>query len=184
MLICRSLYLFKPKMKNPIDYLSDKIKKQKKIQSNTVLLAYQTLKQLPGGLLVLSKVISRVAPYFRTVNPVITKLDVGFCEASMSKSRSVENHIGTVHVIAICNGLEFVMGVVMEASIPSHLRWLPKGMHVDYVAKANSNIQLTARIDEDWKVGDMKVEVIAYREDGQPVVQGYILIWVTEKKEA
>ena len=46
------------------------------------------------------------------------------------------NHIGTVHVIAICNGLEFVMGVLTEASIPQHLRWLPKGMNVNYVAKS------------------------------------------------
>ncbi|KXO82544.1 DUF4442 domain-containing protein [Acinetobacter venetianus] len=169
-------------MKNSIDYLSHKLKKHTKVQSNTVLIAYQVLRKIPGGLTVLSKTISRVAPYFRTVNPVITKLEVGFCEASMSKSRSVENHIGTVHVIAICNGLEFVMGVAMEASIPSHLRWLPKGMQVDYVAKANSDIQLTAKINDDWRVGDMQVEVVAKREDGQSVVQGYITIWVTEKK--
>ncbi|WP_032879331.1 hotdog fold domain-containing protein [Acinetobacter colistiniresistens] len=170
-------------MKNSIDYLSHKLKKHMKIQTNTVLIAYQSLRKIPGGLTVLSRIISRVAPYFRTVNPVITKLEVGLCEASMSKSRSIENHIGTVHVIAICNGLEFVMGVAMEASIPSHLRWLPKGMQVDYVAKANSDIQLTAKIiNDDWRVGDMQVEVIAKREDGEPVVQGCITIWVTEKK--
>ncbi|ENU23267.1 hypothetical protein F993_02136 [Acinetobacter proteolyticus] len=169
-------------MKNSINYLNDKIKNYAQTQSNTVLIAYQALQKIPGGLTVLSRVISRVAPYFRTVDPVITKLEVGLCQASMSKRRAVENHIGTVHVIAICNGLEFVMGVAVEASIPSHLRWLPKGMHVDYVSKANSDIQLIAKINDDWNVGDMQVEVIAKRDDGQPVVKGYITLWVTEKK--
>ncbi len=182
MLFCGLFEHAVAKMKNSIHDLNGKIKKYTQLQSNTVLLAYQILQKIPGGLTVLSNVISRVAPYFRTVNPVITKLEIDFCQAVMSKRRAVENHIGTVHVIAICNGLEFVMGVAVEASIPAHLRWLPKGMHVDYVSKANSDIQLSAKINEDWKVGDMQVEVIAKRNDGQPVVKGYITIWVTEKK--
>jgi len=113
---------------------------------------------------------------------MIQKLDLNVCEASIKKNKSIENHIGTVHVIAICNGLEFVMGVLAEASVPQHLRWLPKGMNVNYVAKADSDIKLVATIDDEWKVGDMQVKVNAYRADGQPVVQGYITLWVTEKK--
>ena len=169
-------------MKESIDYLAAKFKGQNQTQSNTVLKLYQSLKKVPGGLTVLSKIVSRVAPYFRTVDPTITQLEVGFCEATMSKRKSVENHIGTVHVIAICNGLEYVMGVVTEASIPAHLRWLPKGMQVDYVGKANSDVRLTARVNDEWKVGDMQVEIVAYRADGQAVVQGHITLWVTEKK--
>jgi hypothetical protein len=84
----------------------------------------------------------------------------------MLKNKSVENHIVTVHVIAICNGLEYVMGVLTEASIPTHLRWLPKGMQVNYVAKANSDIKLIARVEDEWKAGDLNVTIEAYREDG------------------
>lgn len=55
-------------------------------------------------------------------------------------------------------------------------------MNVNYVAKADSDIKVVATIDEEWKVGDMQIKVNAYRADGLPVVQGYITLWVTEKK--
>jgi len=169
-------------MSNYISTFTNKIKNKAVPPVNDVLLAFRTLKNVPGGLTLLSKIVSRVAPYFQTVNPMIQKLDLNLCEALIKKSKSIENHIGTVHVIAICNGLEFVMGVLAEASVPQHLRWLPKGMSVNYVAKADSDIKLVATIDDEWKVGDMQVKIDAYRADGQPVVKGYITLWVTEKK--
>ncbi|HAB05599.1 MAG TPA: thioesterase, partial [Alcanivorax sp.] len=62
------------------------------------------------------------------------------------KRRAVENHIGTVHVIAICNAMEAAMGALAEASIPKHLRWIPKGMDVRYTAKATSDITAIAEV--------------------------------------
>ncbi len=100
------------------------------------------------------------------------------------KRRKVENHIQTVHVIAICNALEMAMGAMAEASIPKHLRWIPKGMSVDYTAKATSDIRAVAETKpEDWKPGDLPVTVKAYREDGEVVVQGTITLYVSEKPQ-
>lgn len=169
-------------MTNIITSVLNQVKKKVTRQENYVLAAYKWLKPVPGGLRLLSKVVSRKAPYFQTVDPIIQKLERNYCEAIMSKNRTVENHIGTVHVIAICNGLEFVMGVLTEASIPAHLRWLPKGMQVNYVAKSNSDIKLIARVEDEWKASDLNVTIEAYREDGTIVVQGTIMLWVTEKK--
>lgn len=169
-------------MSNLLNTLVQDLKKSISPHGNYVLDAYTKLKKIPGGLTILSKIVSRKAPYFQTVDPIISKLERNYCEARMSKNKSVENHIGTVHVIAICNGLEYVMGVLTEASIPTHLRWLPKGMQVNYVAKANSDIKLIARVEDEWKAGDLNVTIEAYREDGVVVVQGVITLWVTEKK--
>lgn len=170
------------KMSNLFNTIVQDLKKSISPQGNYVLSAYAKLKNIPGGLTILSKIVSRKAPYFQTVNPIISKLERNYCEARMSKNKSVENHIGTVHVIAICNGLEYVMGVLAEASVPAHLRWLPKGMQVDYLAKANTDIQLKAVVEGDWTTGDLYVNVQALREDGVVVVQGVITLWVTEKK--
>ncbi|MCH7307447.1 DUF4442 domain-containing protein [Acinetobacter sp. NIPH 1852] len=169
-------------MANLFNTAIQKLRKNIRPQGNYVLNAYNGLKNIPGGLTLLSKIVSRKAPYFQTVDPIIRKLERNYCEASMSKNKTVENHIGTVHVIAICNGLEYVMGVLAEASVPAHLRWLPKGMQVDYLAKADSDIRLTAIVEQDWKTGDLQVKVQALREDGVVVVQGIITLWVTEKK--
>lgn len=85
-------------------------------------------------------------------------------------------------MIAICNGLEMAMGVMAEASIPAHLRWIPKGMTVDYTAKAGSNIRCEAKVkQEDWQPGDMLVNITAYDEDNIVVVQGTIKLWISEK---
>ena len=167
-------------MTNYFTTITHKIKKNEQLQLNDVLIAFKTLRRVPGGLSFLSKIISRVAPYFKTVDPIIKSLDTRMCTATMKKRKAVENHIGTVHVIAICNGLEFVMGVLAEASVPRHLRWLPKGMQVNYLAKSNSDIKLTAIIEDDWKVGDFEIRVQAHRSDGVLVVDGKITLWVTE----
>ena len=106
-----------------------------------------------------------------------------FCEVKFAKKRKVENHIGTVHVIAICNGLEMAMGFMAEASIPKNLRWIPKGMEVNYTAKAGTDIRCVAEIPgNQWTTGDLFVPVQAFDTEGNVVVDGTIKLWVTEKQ--
>lgn len=150
---------------------------------NYVLRYWNKLHGLPGGKFIMSQVISRKAPYFATVGATIEELRPNYARVSMKKRRAVQNHIGTVHVIAICNLLEMAMGVCAEASIPSNLRWIPKGMSVDYTAKAGSDITGIAEINpQDWKPGDLNVKVTAVDTNGTPVVQGVIKLWISEKK--
>ncbi|MGD9388663.1 MAG: DUF4442 domain-containing protein, partial [Gammaproteobacteria bacterium] len=52
----------------------------------------------------------------------------------------IQNHIGTVHAIALCNLAELCAGLVTDASIPDDMRWIPKGMEVRYLAKARGRI--------------------------------------------
>jgi acyl-coenzyme A thioesterase PaaI-like protein len=127
--------------------------------------------------------VSQRAPFFGSVSPVIETLRPNYCEVRFAKRRGVQNHIGTVHVIAICNALEMAMGVMAEASIPGHLRWIPKGMDVNYTAKATSDIRAIAEVPEGaWTHGpDVAVAVRALRDDGVIVVEGSIRLWVTEK---
>ena len=63
------------------------------------------------------------------------------------KRRRVHNHIGTVHAIALCNGLEAAMGALAESTIPRDRRWIPKGMEVAYTAKADSDVTCIAETD-------------------------------------
>ena len=66
---------------------------------------------------------------------------------SSRKRRGVHNHIGTVHAIALCNGLEAAMGALAESTIPRDRRWIPKGMEVAYTAKATTDITCIAETD-------------------------------------
>ena len=133
---------------------------------------------------------SQVAPYFWTIRPRFTVIEPNHAEVVIPKRRGVKNHIGTVHAIALCNGLEAAMGVLAEASIPSDKRWIPKGMEVSYTAKATTDITCIAETDsEQWtgealsdQGGDVGVRVKGVRTDGTVVIEGVIRLWVTPKK--
>ncbi|MBU3024042.1 hotdog fold domain-containing protein [Aestuariibacter sp. A3R04] len=150
---------------------------------NYLLKIYSRFLKLPCGRKLFSWYSARRAPYFSTVSPLITELKPNRCEVLIKKRKGLQNHIGTVHVIAICNGLEMAMGFMSEASIPKNLRWIPKGMEVKYPAKADTNIRCVAEVSsDDWKPGNLPVVIKAYDEQGTVVVEGTITIWVSEKK--
>lgn len=148
-----------------------------------LLTTYRRLAALPGGKRLFSAAVSRKAPYFATIKPLIEDLREGHIEVSMVKRRSVQNHIGTVHAIACCNLCEVAAGTLIEATLPSHLRWIPKGMTVRYLKKAETN--LTASIDIDMAamsaVGDVIMPVQVKDSRGVVVVEADINMYVSQK---
>lgn len=148
-----------------------------------VVTLFRRLSRVPGGRRAFSRAFSRRAPYFRTIRPSVRVVAPGRAEVALPKRRAVENHIGTVHVIAVCNGLEAAMGLLAEATVPSGMRWIPQGMEVSYVAKATSDLTCIAESDVDlWSSpGDVPVRVRAVRDDGTVVVEGTISVYVSAK---
>ena len=139
---------------------------------------------LPQGRRLFSVAFSRRAPYFASISPMFIDIRPNYAELSIKKRRSVQNHIGTVHAIALCNGLEAAMGALAEASIPADRRWIPKGMEVSYTAKADSDVRCIAETDpEQWEGDDpdLPVRVRGVRRDGTVVIEGVIKLWVTPK---
>ncbi len=150
----------------------------------SILNLYTTLSALPQGRRAFSIAFSQKAPYFATIRPTFLELRPNYAELKIRKRRGVQNHIGTVHAIALCNGLEAAMGALAEATIPSNKRWIPKGMDVSYTAKADSDIRCIAETDpEQWESDDpdLHVRVKGVRKDGTVVIEGVIKLWVTEK---
>lgn len=151
---------------------------------NKLMSTWNQLSRLPKGKYLFSKGIDLKAPYFGTVGAQIEELRPNYAKLKLKKRRAVENHIGTVHVIAICNMLEKAMGVCAEASIPGHLRWIPKGMTVEYPAMAKTDLTAVAEIDPaEWRPGDLNVKVEAFDKQGTVVVKGTIRLWISEKKK-
>lgn len=125
------------------------------------------------------------APYFASIHPRFVEVRPNHAELVIPKRRGVQNHIGTVHAIALCNGLEAAMGALAEVTIPADKRWIPKGMEVTYTAKASSDITCIAETtQEQWDEadGDLPVTVYGVRDDGTRVIEGTIRLWVTAKK--
>lgn len=127
-----------------------------------------------------SAMIGQVAPYFASIAPQIVELRPGYAEVSFVKRREVLNHIGTVHAIALCNAAELAAGTMTDASIPAGCRWIPRGMTVEYLAKADGDIRAVADGSAlDWSsLGDVKVPVMAYAGD-KPVLRAEITMYVS-----
>lgn len=131
-----------------------------------------------------SLAFAQKAPYFASIRPRFTVIEPNHAELVIPKRRSVQNHIGTVHAIALCNGLEAAMGALAESTIPKNKRWIPKGMDITYTAKATTDITCVAETDpEQWTSDnpDLHVRVKGLRTDGVVVIEGVIKLWVTEK---
>ena len=125
------------------------------------------------------------APYFLTIVPSLVELRPNYAEVRIRKWWGVHNHIGTVHVIAVANGLELAMGALAEATVPTQLRWIPKGMSLEYLALADSTLTATAQTDPaDWlEPGEVPVRVQATRSDGTVVVAGAITLHTSHKPD-
>jgi len=131
-----------------------------------------------------ARVVCRRAPYFGTISPRFHELAPGLCSVSMRKRRRVENHIGTVHALAMGNLCELAAGVLMEATTPNDMRWIPKSMEIRYLAKAPTDVSATARIPVAlWSdAQDVIVPVSVTGTDGREVVHAEITMYVSPKR--
>ena len=118
-----------------------------------------------------SQMACQVAPYFSTINPLVTELRAGSAQVQVPFRREITNHLGTVHAIALCNAAELAAGMMTDVSIPAGARWIPKGMTVEYLAKAKTDVTAVANGEAlDWQTeGDKIVPVDIHDAEGKKV---------------
>lgn len=155
-------------------------------RSGGTLGLWQHLASKPLGKWLFGRILCFKAPYFGSIHPRFLTLQPGCCAVSIKKRRAVLNHLGTVHAIAMCNMAELAAGVMTEVTIPPTHRWIPKGMTVEYIKKAGSDVVATAKLavdSPDWsKGGDHDVDVVIRDRDGEDVFKASITMRVSPKK--
>jgi uncharacterized protein (TIGR00369 family) len=153
--------------------------------ASSVLELYRRITRWPGGEWLFARAVCWRAPYFATIGPRITRLEPGRCEATLRHRRKVTNHIGTVHAIALCNLAELSGGLVTDASIPASMRWIPKGMQVEYLKKAVGGMQAVATPEFAPMATpdgyELPVVVTITDAAGDAVFRGRIAMWVSPK---
>ena len=153
--------------------------------TSRVLGLYRKVTSLPCGVAIISWLITFKAPYFRSIKPRITRLEKGHCEVRIKKRWRVTNHIGTVHAIAMCNMAELSGGLMTDATIPGSMRWIPKGMTVEYLKKAETDLVATATPlaePEEGKSMDYPVRVSVTDTAGQEVFRANITMYLSPKR--
>ena len=150
----------------------------------TALRYFQKLSRWPCGRWLFARVICFKAPYFSSIRPRFFELRPGLCHVALSKRRAVLNHVGTVHAIAMANLCELAGGMLMEVSIPVTMRWIPRGMTIEYLRKAEGGVAAIARLDKtEWTPPEnVGVPLTVTDNTGNEVVRAVITMYVSERK--
>ena len=131
-----------------------------------------------------ARAVSRRAPYFGIIKPRFVALQPALCKVSMANRKGVRNHLDTVHALAIGNLCELAAGMVTEVSVPPTLRWIPRGMTIEYLRKADTEVTATARLDKsEWTdTQNIGVPVSVVDANGTEVVRAVISMYVSVRK--
>jgi len=145
--------------------------------------AWNRLKGHAAGRWLFSRIVCWRAPYFASIRPLFVHLGEGRVEVRMRKRRRVTNHIGTVHAIAMANLCEVAAGTMMEALLDASLRWIPRGMTIRYLAKANSSVIARAVMPSivNGESQDAIVKVQVFDSNGLEVVQAEITMYLSPR---
>ena len=131
-----------------------------------------------------SRFVCLKAPYFASIRPVFEVLEPGRAVARFRKRRRVTNHIGTVHAIAMANLAELVAGTATEVTVPRSMRWIPRSMTIEYLARAETDVSAEATVPAivEGEAHDVAVQVRITGRDGSHVVQATIAMYVSPKR--
>ena len=147
-----------------------------------ILKLYRKLDALPFGGHVFNLGVGLRAPFFGKINPDIFVLRDSICKVRMKDRWSIRNHLGTVNAGAMCTLAELTGGLALDATIPSELRWIPKGMTVSYLMKGEGVIESTCEFDSSIiQVGDILLPVILKNSNGEEVFSATIVMYITRK---
>ena len=151
---------------------------------SSIFKVWKNLSGRPGGTRLFSAAVVARVPYFASILPHVVRMEPGLAEVKVPKWFFVHNHLHTVHAIASCNAAEMAIGMLMEATVPSSHRWIPKAMTVHYLAKATTSLRAQARlVPPDFSqitAGvDLVVPVRVTDRSGAEVVHAEITTWVT-----
>ena len=149
----------------------------------TILERYEQMARYPGGRFVFAKLVGWSAPFFSRLHARIIDLKPAYCEAQMRNRWGVRNHLGTINAGALCSIAEMTGGLALDTAVPATMRWIPRSMTVQYIAKATGTITAISEFDPDMvKPGDVVIPIIVSDSDGQTVFTADITFYISEKQ--
>ena len=114
-------------------------------QDNRILKHWRSVKKLPGGRWLFSKMLGLIVPYSSTIRPQVLTLESGYAEVALQERRAVRNHLKSIHAIALINLGEVATGLAALTTINQNMRGIVINIAAEYVKKARGRLVATAR---------------------------------------
>jgi len=102
--------------------------------------AWNLLSGLPGGKVVFSRLVGRMAPYTGSIQATVNQLRLGYAEVEMVDRPRVRNHLDCVHAVALANLAEMTGNLALAYALPDDARFIVSGMEIEYTKKARGTI--------------------------------------------
>ncbi|MBI2379343.1 MAG: DUF4442 domain-containing protein [Gammaproteobacteria bacterium] len=127
--------------------------------------------------------------FFRTAGIRITALETGRVSMRIANRRKVQNHIKGVHATAMALLAESATGLVVGLNLPDDKLPLLKSMKIDYVKRAEGDLEAVAQLDaallarvRGEERGEVLVPVRVTDSAGnEPIVAEFIWAWRPKK---
>jgi acyl-coenzyme A thioesterase PaaI-like protein len=147
---------------------------------NPILSDWQKRSQSRFGRWLFTRALCRRAPYFASIKPYFLELRPALCVVVMPRQQATGGPGETVHALAIANLCELAVSTVTEVTLPSTMSWHTRGMTIEYLRRAESDVTATARLDKtEWgQAQDITVPVSAVDRNGTEVVRAVITVRV------
>jgi acyl-coenzyme A thioesterase PaaI-like protein len=151
---------------------------------NATLADWQKRSQSRWGRWLFAQKLCRREPYFRSIKPHFLELRPALCTVVIPYGRSTGGTDNTVHSLAIATLCELAASTVTEVTVPPNMGWHSRGMTIEYLRKAESDVTATARLDKtDWgETQNVAVPVSAVDRNGREVVRAVITIRVEPRR--
>lgn len=147
---------------------------------------YAQMSRWPMGRWLFARAVCFRAPYFASIAPRVDALEAGRCVVRFAHRRRVTNHLGTVHAIALCNAAELAAGLATDTALPASMRWIPRGMRVEYLRRAVGTMTAVARVDTAMPgdTDDVGVPVDICDRNGDVVFRATVTMRVSPRPAA
>jgi uncharacterized protein (TIGR00369 family) len=124
--------------------------------------------------------VCKRAPYFASLRPHFLELKPALCVVLMPKHQATAGPEGSVHALAVANLCELAASTVAEVTVPATMNGHTRGMTIEYLRKAQSDVTATARLDKaEWgEAQNVAIPVSAVDRNGTEVVRAVITLRV------
>ena len=145
------------------------------VSPSTLRSTWSYLSKVPGGGVLMGRLIGRMAPYTGTIRPEILVLEQGFARVRMQDTPRVRNHLKSVHAIALMNLGEVATGTAMLVSVPDGTRAIITKLAMDFLKKARGPItaECTCEVPSSSERREYAVSAELKNEAGDVVARAH-----------